>query len=146
MALDSLSDYGADTYIGGAFYLMWWLAGDGNMKCGYTITDHATNDTEVIIGTLNTACYGITALQSDVDIDTAITDGTICSNYVFHIGTALRVIHEDDAEATLKGAAFVPSIDGDAGTVQAGTTAGRVVGYALKTYDVTAGDFIELIT
>jgi len=146
MTQASLSTTASDTYIGGSFYMMWWLAGDGNMKCGYTITDHATIDTEVIICTVNTAPFGVTALQADVDIDTALTDGVMYEFYSLHAGTALRIPHEDDAGATLKGAAFVTSVDGDAGTVQAGTTAGKVVGYGLKTYDTAQGAFLDLIT
>lgn len=141
-----LSASANDTYVGGAFYMMWWLAADGNMKCGYTITDHATEDEGVIICTINTAPYGVTALQADVDIDTALTDGVMYQNYILHVGTALRIPHEDDAGAGLKGAACVTSIDGDAGTVEYGTTAGKVVGYGVKSYDTAVGAFLDLIT
>ena len=49
MAIQELSAVAEDTYIGGNFYMMWWLAGDALHQCGYVVADHATNDTEVIV-------------------------------------------------------------------------------------------------
>lgn len=142
-----LSGTAADTYVGGNFYIMWWLSGDALMKCGYVTADHATNDTEVIICPTGGTPNSIVALQAIVDIDTLLTDGVMYEFYSLHAGTVLTVKIEDDATAALKGEAFIASADGDAGTVELASTAGLVVGYSMKSYDTDAqGTWVELIT
>ncbi len=141
-----LSGTANDTYVGGQFYMMWHLAGDGNMICGGITADHATNDTEVIICPLAGVPNGVTALQATVDIDTALTDGVFYEFYSLKAGTVLRAQCEDDATASFKGDCFIASNDGDAGMVEEATTAGVVVGYLMKTIDVAAAAWLELIT
>jgi len=145
MAIAELSASASDCYVGGAFYLMWWNAGDALHQCGYVVADHATNDAEVIVCGTGGVPYGVCALQADLDIDSVITDGAMYAYYVLHAGTALRVPHDADAAAYLKGAAVIRSA-AIAGLVEAGTTAGVVVGYTLKTTDVAADTWIEVIT
>ena len=141
-----LSGTAEDTYVGGNFYMMWWLSGDALMKCGYVTADHAENDMEVIICPKAGTPNAVAALQADVDIDTLLTDGVMYQFYSLHAGTVLRVQCEDDATASFKGDCFIASNDGDAGMVEEATTAGAVVGYLMKTTDVAAAAWIELIT
>lgn len=145
MAIQELSAVANDTYIGGNFYIMWYLAGDALHQCGYVVADHANIDTEVIVCGTGDIPFGVCALQNDLDIDSVITDGVMYSYYVLHAGTALRIPHDTDASATLKGAAFLRSA-AIAGLVEAGSTAGVVVGYGLKTYDAAADLYLDLIT
>lgn len=145
MAIQELSAVAEDTYVGGNFYMMWWNAGDALHQCGYVVADHATNDAEVIVCATSGVPYGVGALQADVDIDTAFTDGVMYQYYVLHAGTVLRIPHDADAQACLKGAAMLRSA-AIAGMVEAGTTAGVVVGYSLKTYDTCADVYLELVT
>ena len=146
MAIESLSDTANDTYVGGAFYMMWWEAGDGNMKAGYVASDDASADEEIIICAVNGTPFAVTALQATVDIDTALTSGIMYEYYALHIGTVLEIPHEDDAGTVARGQAMVISIDGDAGAIQSGTTAGKVVGYGMELNATAQGDFIKVIT
>ena len=137
MALDDLSDTANDTYVGGSFYMMWWEAGDSTMKAGLVCSDDATADEEIIVCAVNGIPFAVTALQATVDINTAVTAGVMYEYYRLHTGTVLRLVHEDDAGTMAKGQAMVISINGDAGTIQSGTTAEKVVGYSME-YDATA--------
>ncbi len=145
MAIAELSASASDTYIGGVFYMVWFEAGDSSHQCGYVISDDATSDEEVIVCATGGTPFAVTALQADLDIDTSVTAGTMYEYYALHAGTALRVGHDTDADATFKGTAFIRSA-AIAGLVESGTTAGLVVGYGLKTYDVAADKYVELIT
>ena len=145
MAIAELSASASDTYIGGSFFIVWFNAGDALHQCGYVVSDHATNDAEVIVCATSGTPFAVTALQADLDIDTAVTDGVMYEYYALHAGTALRVAHDTDADATFKGTAFLRSA-AIAGMVESGTTAGLVVGYGLKTYDAAADKYVELIT
>lgn len=146
MAIQELSAVPAsDTYVGGNFYLMWWLAGDALHQTGYVVADHATNDAEVIVCGVGDKPYGVGALQADVDIDTAFSDGSTYSYYLLHAGTILRIAHDADAQASLKGAAFIRSA-ALAGMVETGTTDQYVVGWGMRTYDTTADLYLKLIT
>ena len=146
MAIAELSATANDTYVGGTFYMVWWNAGDALHQCGYVVADHATNDAEVIVlGTTTGIPYAVCALQADLDIDTVVTDGVMYEYYALHVGTALRVPNDETAQAYLKGTAAMTST-GVAGMVEGGTTAGLIVGYSLKSVDVAADTYIELIT
>lgn len=145
MAIAELSASAADTYIGGLFYMMWWEAGDSSHQCGYVISDDATADEEVLVCATGGTPFGVTALQADLDIDSSVTSGKMYEYYALHAGTALRIGHDTDADATFKGTAFLRSA-AIAGLVESGSTAGVVVGYGLKTYDAAADMYVELIT
>lgn len=145
MAIQELSAVANDTYVGGNFYIMWWLAGDALHQPGYMVADHASNDAEVIVCATGGQPFAVGALPNDADIDTAFTDAKMYPYYLLHIGTALRIAHDADAQASLKGAAFIRSA-AIAGMIETGTTQGIVVGYGMKTYDVCADKYLELIT
>jgi len=145
MAIQELSAVAEDTYVGGNFYMMWWNAGDALHQCGYVVADHATEDAEVIVCSTSGIPYGVGALQADVDIDTAFTDGVMYEYYCLHAGTVLRIPNDEDDLAALKGAAFIRS-DAVAGMVEQNSTAGYVVGYIMKTMDATVDLYLELIT
>jgi len=145
MAIAELSASHNDTYVGGNFYMMWWEAGDSSHQCGYVIEDDASADDEVIVCSTDGVPCGITALQNDLDIDTAVTSGKMYEYYCLHIGTVLMVPHDEDDAASLKGQAYLRSA-ADAGMVELGTTAGVVVGYSQKTYDAPVDCYIELVT
>lgn len=145
MAIAELSASANDTYVGGAFYMMWWEAGDSSHQCGYVVEDDATADEEVIVGSTDCVPFAVTALQADLDIDTEVTSGLIYEYYALHAGTVLLIPHDADAAAGFKGNAYLRSA-AIAGMVELGTTAGVVVGYAMRTYDTPADTYIELIT
>ena len=145
MAIQELSAVANDTYVGGNFVVAWWNAGDALHQCGYVVADHATNDDEVIVCGTGGTPFAVTALQADLDIDTVVVDGIMYKYYLLHAGTILRVGHDTDANAYLKGAGAIRSA-AIAGLVEAGTTAGAVVGYSVKTYDAGADLYLELIT
>lgn len=145
MALANLSATANDCYIGGPFYMMWWLAGDALMKCGYIVADHATNDAEVIICGTSGIPFGVTALQDDVDIDTLLSDGTTYKFYALHAGTALRVGYEDAVKAIKLGEAMSKSAT-TAGTVLSGRTAGSYVGTTLVVEDAAQNLWIEVMS
>ena len=145
MAIAELSASADDTYVGGEFYMMWWEAGDSSHQCGYVIMDDGTAAEEVKVCATSGVPFGVTALQADLDIDTSVTSGKMYEYYALHAGTILRIPHDADAAAGLKGNAYLRSA-AIAGMVELGTTAGVVVGYALKTYDAPADTYIELIT
>lgn len=145
MAIQELSAVANDTYVGGNFYLMWWLTGDALHQTGYVVADHASNDAEVIVCATGGRPFAVGALPSDADIDTPFPDGYMFPYYLLHAGTVLRVAHDEDAQASLKGAAFIRSA-ADAGMVETGTTQGIIVGFGMKTYDVCADKYLELIT
>lgn len=145
MAIQELSAVANDTYVGGNFYLMWWLSGDALHQTGYVVADHASNDAEVIVCATGGQPFGVAALHASTDIDSPFSDAVMYPYYLLHCGTALRVAHDADAQASLKGAAFIRSA-ALAGMVETGTTNGIVVGYGLKTYDACADKYLELIT
>ena len=145
MAIAELSATAGDTYVGGAFYMMWWEAGDASHQCGYVVEDDGTAAEEVTVCATNGVPFAVTALQADLDIDTSVTAGIMYEYYALHAGTVLRVPHDADAAAGLKGNAYIRS-DAIAGMVEKNTTAGVVVGYSLKTLDAPADTYIELIT
>lgn len=146
MALADLSGTANDTYVGGSFYMMWWLAGDALMKCGLVIGAHASNDAEVIIcPTAAKEPAGITALQADVDIDTALTDGTVYGFYALGAGTVLRVGVDAGTPSLTKAWATSTSTT-RAGNVRRSQGLGQEIGYPIKTYDSAADTWIEVIT
>ena len=81
MAIAELSDYHNDTYVGGNFYMAWWEAGDSSHQCGYVIEDDASSDEEVIVCSTDGIPCAVTALQHDLDIDTAVTAGKMYEYY-----------------------------------------------------------------
>lgn len=145
MALANLSASANDTYIGGNFYMMWWLAGDALMKCGYVIADHATNDAEVIICSTSGVPFGVAALQADVDIDTLLTDGTVYGFYALHSGTALRLGWQTSGAAIrIHGA--VSRSAAVAGTCVEARTAGATIGNTLEAEDSPADKWLNVLT
>lgn len=148
MALANLSDLPAnDCYIGGQFYMMWWLAGDAYMKCGFLAGSHASNDGELIstyAATVNPCA--VAALQADVDIDTALSDGTMYEFYMLGCGTHLRLPHDGTVGALLKGDPLENTASTARGTVKKWVTPGKIMGFVTKTIDAAEQVWIKGIT
>lgn len=147
MALANLSTIASDCYIGGSFYIMWWLAGDANMKCGFLAGSHASNDAELIstyAATVTPAAVG--ALQADVDIDTAFSDGTWYQYYMLGVGTGLRIPHDGTIEALLKGDPLENTAGTARGTVHKWVTPGKIIGAMIETVDAAEQVWLKMIS
>lgn len=147
MAIAELSDTASDTYIGGTFYMMWHLAGDAAHQCGYVVASHATVDLEVIVCGTGGIPFCVTALQHDLDIDSVITDGEMYEYYLLHVGTALLLPHDTNADAAFAGEDMGRS-ETVAGMINAAPTVedNELVGRLMKVYDVAADKWLEVIT
>jgi hypothetical protein len=147
MAIAELSATANDTYIGGTFYMMWHLAGDAVHQCGYVVASHATEDLEMIVCGVGGIPACVTALQHDLDIDTEITDGVMYEYYLLHVGTALLLPHDTNADAAFAGEDMGRS-ETVAGMINAGPTIedNELVGRLMKVYDAAADCWLEVIT
>lgn len=146
MALANLSATANDCYVGGSFYMMWWLAGDSSMQTGFVIADHATNDAEVIICSTSGIPFGVAALQSTVDVDTAFTDAILYSFYALHSGTVFRLGKDTTAQVIKLGDSMRRSA-AVAGLIGGGALdANSHVGKYLETEDVGADKWLKVIT
>lgn len=146
MVLANLSATAEDTYVGGAFYIMWWKTGDALIKTGHIIAAHTSNDNEVVIcPTAAAEPAGVAALQADVDIDTAIADDIMSSFYALKAGTVLRIGVDAGTPSFIKAWAVSTSTT-RAGNIRRSQGLGQLVGYPIKTYDSAADKWIEAIT
>jgi hypothetical protein len=116
MANTDLSYYANDTYIGGPHYVMWFEAGDGNMKAGYLCMDDGSDAGEVKVCATDGDAFGAIAKDAIVDIDTAISVGESVKLYL-PVGTLLRLKHDGTDQSVTRGVR-IQSSDSVAGAIE----------------------------
>jgi hypothetical protein len=110
-----LSHYNvSDPFIGGQMLVMWFQAGDGNMKAGYVCQDDDAD--EVKVCATDGQAFAVVGKLPDVDVDTAITSGDAMFVYL-RAGTLSWLAHDGTNQTVTKGG-YIARSDGTAGKVE----------------------------
>lgn len=141
MALGNLTDQYKSIWHGGSYVVMWFQAGDGNMRPGMVCSDDDAD--EVKVCAIDGTPFGIVNELATADLDTAITAGLAMEVFPIGQGAKLSVAHDTQTQNSAKGGLVIRSAT-TAGTIENGTTAGVVVGMALELI-AAADKFVMLL-